>query len=139
MSLSLTQAVEEFTEELKEVKSNLDLCYEATLYDVGKTLVYYTPIRTGLASSNWNVTDSGSRSSERTPIEGTKGAASLTAISNQVKVVEMGKDVTFYNPVKYIVDLDKGTSRQAPSGMIVPTVPHIQTLWEQNLTKFKIT
>ena len=135
---SLSQAASDLIKELREVQENLSLCYQATLYEVGELLVYYTPIDTGLASSNWNVGNLGQISIEREPIEGVKGLAALRAISGQVKHVNMELDAYFRNPVDYIGDLDKGKSRQALGGMIVPTMSRVDDIWLSNAKKYKL-
>lgn len=124
--------------ELKRVRDNLALSYQNTLYDIGSTLVYYTPIKTGLASSNWNVTPRGTMTTQRQPIKGEKGAAALTAISYQVQGIQAGQQATFYNTVEYIDDLEGGSSRQAPSGMVTPTLTNIDNIWIENLKKSKL-
>ena len=142
MAKTLSVAIKEFTKELEGVRDSLTSAYQNTLYDVGNTLVYYTPIDTGYASSNWNVSSGDRVESEREPEKGIKGAASLLAIQKQVKGLEKEPFALFYNPVDYIGDLngDNGppTSRQAPTGITVPTTSKIQDIWEMNLTKFNI-
>lgn len=138
MSESLTTAIRDSIKELKRVKDNLILAYEATLYDVGGSLVWYTPLKTGLASSNWNVTNSDRSEDVREPEGFEKGAASLDAIQGQIKQLKLGLDVIYYNPVEYIDDLEGGTSRQAPEGMIAPATRRIDKIWVQNLEYFKV-
>lgn len=138
MANNFSAAIAGVVKELKGVRDNLTLSYQTTLYDIGKTLVYYTPIKTGLASSNWNVTPQGKAGNIRQPVKGEKGLSSLTAISYQVKGINAGERSTFYNPVHYIEDLEGGTSRQAPAGMVTPTMTHVQDLWIKNLKKHKL-
>lgn len=135
---SLSEAIRDSIKELKRVRENLILSYEATLYDIGGALVWYTPINTGLASSNWNVTNSDRSESEREPSGFEKGSASLGAIQSQIGQLKLGSDVIYYNPVEYIDDLEGGFSRQAPSGMITPTVARIEGLWIKNLQYYKV-
>ena len=124
--------------ELRKIKEDLSVAYKDTLRDVGDSLIFYTPILTGLASSNWNVTDSQQSAAERQPIGGEKGLSSKQAINSQVETIKLGRLATFYNPVSYIGDLDGGTSRQAPAGMTVPKMNRIDHLWITNLRKNKI-
>lgn len=135
MANSLTAAISDVVKELKGVRDNLTLSYQNTLYDIGKTLVFYTPIKTGLASSNWNVTSDGRIGDIRQPVEGVKGASSTISMSYQVQGIQAGEQATFYNPVHYIEDLEGGSSRQAPSGMVTPTITNIEDIWIQSLKK----
>lgn len=135
MASQFATAIIGFANEVKRVRDNLTLSYQNTLYDIGKTLVYYTPIKTGLASSNWNVTPEGKMSTVREPLQGDKGLSSTTAISYQVQGINAGESALFYNTVHYIDDLESGSSRQAPSGMITPTLPNIEDIWISNLRK----
>lgn len=136
MAMSLAQAAREFAKELERTKDNLVLSYQMTLFDIGKTLVYYTPIDTGLASSNWNVSNTGGISAIREPEEGPKGQAALDAMFKQSQQIEIGKVAIFNNPVDYIPDLEDGFSRQAPAGMVTPTVPLIGDIWLSNFNKY---
>jgi len=135
---SLEEAIRDSIKELEGIKSNLILAYEATLYDVGGELVYHTPIDTGVASSNWNVTNSDRSEPVKEPYGFEKGKASLDAIQDQIKKLKLGSDVIYYNPVDYIDDLEGGSSRQAAMGMIKPTELRINGLWVQNLEYFKV-
>jgi hypothetical protein len=112
------------------------------LYDIGSTLVYYTPIDTGLASSNWNVSSGNWEEQERESLGWIKGAHFLSDISKQVKGLEYEPLALFYNPVEYIGDLngDYGspTSRQAPAGMTIPTLAQIDSIWNRNLKEFGV-
>ena len=138
MAMSLGQAAKAAIAELKRTKANLVLAYQATLYDIGKTLVFYTPIDTGLASSNWNVSNKGRISTIREPVEGDKGTAALEAMAIQVKDLQPGTAATFNNPVDYTPDLEDGFSRQAPAGMITPTKPLIDAMWLNNLRQYNL-
>ncbi len=123
---------------LKRTRESLVLSYKETVYDIGESLVFFTPLKTGLASSNWGVSNSGSKSLEREVKEGVKGKASLEAISRSIPSLDFSKATIFNNPVDYIDDLEKGTSPQARAGMVTPTKTRINDLWLKNLRKNKI-
>ena len=135
---SFSQGIKQYIEELKEVKVNLISSYQDTLYDIGDKLVYYTPLKTGLASSNWSVGVLGYIENEREVIAGLKGAASLNSMKEQVKQLDGTVTVEYSNPVEYIDDLERGSSQQAPAGMITPTRVLIDDLWIKNLKKYKL-
>lgn len=135
---SLAKALKKKAEEIKRVSEKLTLSYKDTLVDVGESLAFFTPIKTGLASSNWNVTNSSRVSTIRQPSSGRKGAASISAIKDQVQTIDVGDTAIFHNPVEYIGDLEDGYSKQAPAGMITPTRPRVQKLWIANLRKYDL-
>lgn len=137
MPISLAQMVARATKDLQEVKKNIEVSYKATLYQIGNTLVFYTPIDTGLASSNWNVVKEGqSAPAEREPVEGSKGLAALDEIALQVVSLKGGTPVVFVNPVEYIIDLDQGSSGQNRAGMTIPTASRVPDIWVGNFNNF---
>lgn len=140
MANSLTEAIKATVRELEMIKQDLIISYQVTLYDIGKLLVFHTPIDTGLASSNWNVSSGERTEPERQPTESdVKGESSLMAMSYQVKDLYKYPEALFYNPVEYIDILDAGYkgqgvgSRQAPAGMTSPTLTQIDKIWMKNL------
>ena len=136
---SLAEAAKAAAASLTKMKKDLELSYQDTIVDIGGSLIFFTPIKTGLASSNWMVSNSGALGAERTVVEGEKGLASLRGIQSEVVNLELGKVAIFGNPVDYIDDLEGGSSQmQAPAGMVTPTVPRINRLWLTNLEKYKL-
>jgi len=139
--IGLAEAARNMVDALAGVKEDLTSAYQSTLYDIGVSLVFYTPIKTGLASSNWNVADSrtaGQISAIQQPSEGPKGAVSLENLEFQVKDIQLGASATFTNPVDYIDRLEEGYSQQAPAGMVTPTKLRIDDIWLENLDSFKL-
>lgn len=135
--MDLSQALKQMSANVKEVKRDLTSAYQHTLMGIGDSLIFYTPLKTGLASSNWNV-GTGPISTERQPVEGTKGRASSDAIRVQSKAFNTSMDAVFSNPVDYIDDLERGTSRQAPAGMVTPTIIRVEDIWLNCLRSFKL-
>ena len=135
--ISLAQAAKDAAIATRRTRSFLVLSYHATLYDIGESLVFFTPYKTGLASSNWNV-GTAPISTERKVTEGIKGQASLNAMLSQVQHISMGTSAIFSNPIDYIDKLESGTSRQAPAGMVTPTRVRIDDIWIKNLKEFNI-
>jgi len=91
-------------------------------------VVLRTPVLTGRARVNWRVTfgtpstnkieppDTNDRETNRQ----IASAKALINASNKIKTWKVGKGNIFIaNPIFYIVDLDRGSSRQAPSGMTI--------------------
>lgn len=136
MANSLSAAIKATVRELEMIKQDLIISHQVTMYEIGEQLVYQTPLKTGLASNNWNVTADDTTEPEREAgFEGGKGLSSLNAISYQVKDLYKKPESLFYNPVDYIWDLEAGSSRQAPNGIVTPTVPQVENIWIDNLQK----
>lgn len=133
----IAQAAKDAAKATREIRNSLISSYRETLIDIGESLVFFTPLKTGLASSNWNV---GLRrtSNEREPLSGEKGVAAVNAMKLQVLSLEPKNVSIFNNPIEYIDDLEGGTSPQARSGMVEPTMYRIGDIWQSNLLKNKI-
>lgn len=85
-----------------------------------------TPVKTGNARINWRVSFGGFRGglteAPNTPnIDSNRQLASTRALINAANRIQGWKigsgSIIIGNPVDYIGDLDRGTSRQAPAGM----------------------
>lgn len=134
MTNSLTAAIKATVNELEMIKQDLIISYQVTLYEIGKLLVFHTPIDTGRASSNWNVSSGQEIEEERDPNNsGVKGELSIEAMSYQVKDLHEHPEALFYNPVEYIIYLDRGSSRQSPAGITQITANQIEKIWIKNL------
>lgn len=140
MANSLTAAIKATVNELEMIKQDLIISYQVTLYEIGKLLVFHTPIDTGRASSNWNISSGERTEAERDPSgSDVKGELSIEAMSYQVKNLHEHPEALFYNPVDYIDILDGGYkgggvgSPQAPAGMTRPTSTQIDKIWIKNL------
>lgn len=136
MANSLSAAIKAIVSELEMIKQDLIISHQVTMYEIGERLVYQTPLKTGLASNNWNVAADDTTEPEREAgFEGGKGLSSLNAISYQVKDLYKYPESLFYNPVDYIWDLERGTSTQAPNGVVTPTITQVGNIWINNLQK----
>lgn len=134
MANSLSAAIKATVSELEMIKQDLIISYQVTLYEIGKLLVFHTPIDTGRASSNWNVSSGQETEKERDPNDsGVKGELSIEAMSYQVKDLHEHLEALFYNPVEYLIDLDRGFSKQAPAGITQITANQIEKIWVKNL------
>lgn len=137
--MNIAEAARKAASATQEVKKALTSAYQKTLLDIGDSLVFFTPLDTGLSSSNWNIGSTGHIPSQRKVLSGVKGRAAKEAMKDQVLKVSLGGVVLFNNPVDYIDDLERGVgSPQAPSGMIRPTKIRIEGMWLDNLNKLKL-
>ena len=100
---------------------------EAAIAAVGEA-IQHTPVKTGKARINWNLSAGKPNTKVRAGInsgkvDSNRQMASVHALinaSNAVKNWKVGKgNIYIANSVSYIVDLNKGTSAQARSGMTI--------------------
>ncbi len=123
----------------QKLRDDLQDAYEDTLLDIGESLVFFTPLLTGLSSSNWNLGSGSFTPTERGVEGGNKGAASINAMKAQIKNIHPNtKTVVYSNPVDYIEDLERGSSPKARGGMITPTRMRVENLWVSNLAKHNL-
>lgn len=131
----LADAVTKSVSALKGIQRGLDAAYQDTLVDVGLSLIFFTPIDTGAARSNWNV---GLTTSYGKPTEPLGGNGPIHAIQGQVTTIKAGSNSVFYNNVDYIDELEAGKSPQAQAGMVTPTKVRVNGFWIKNLKKYRI-
>lgn len=86
------------------------------LLDLTTDIVKGTPVDTGHARANWQIGISVAPSGE---IQGTdkSGAAAIAAAVPQVQLFGPGKVAYLANNAPYIMQLEYGSSKQAPAGM----------------------
>ena len=88
--------------------------------DITASLIETTPVDTGWARANW-VPYIGQPVNRPTPPRGNEGAARASQVGGQAEVLSYDLRqgaVTISNGVPYIVDLNRGSSTQAPAGFV---------------------
>lgn len=94
--------------------------------EILKDLLNNTPVDTSRAISNWRVSLTGPIRNEIEPyVEGQNGSTKNIAIANAIGEAagilaarRVGQPIYLGNAVPYIVQLNQGSSRQAPAGFI---------------------
>ena len=114
-----------FTNRLKEgvVRINKNISREALRFLVG-----ITPVKTGRARGNWVVSIN---YRNRNYVENRfdkQGGRTVSAGLAKISRSRSGDAIFITNNVPYIGLLDRGTSRQAPSGMSGPLIRHLELL-----------
>lgn len=109
-----------------QIQANAEQIVKEAAFAGLSQLVQRTPVKTGNARINWRV-GFGSVSTNLIdrPGTGSRGTNASVATAkamidgaNKIKAWRLKNGrILIANPVSYIFDLDKGTSRQAPSGM----------------------
>ena len=97
----------------ESIKADSALEYKATAFEMFSQVIQKTPVKTGRARANWNI-------STDNPDNSTTESTQATP-----QVPEIGDDfptVFISNGLDYVVDLEDGKSAQAPAGIINPAL-----------------
>lgn len=101
----------------EKVGDNVEDVVRRAAIAADRTIVFATPVDTGRARGNWRV-GIGSPSFAVSEATDQSGAGTVSAGASVISTWKIGKGPIFIsNSVPYIVDLDRGTSAQAPNGM----------------------
>lgn len=79
-------------------------------------IVAQTPVDTGVARSNWNLSVGSEDSSFSTDRKSPEPALEKAAVD--VQTLDLGDEVYITNATSYIRKLEEGSSKQAPSGWV---------------------
>lgn len=109
----------------KTVKDDAEKLIRTVALTLEEELVLRTPIDTSRARTNWQLTVGSKPSSEVPFTEGSRGStaseaytAAMNAAVKAAAEIKLGKPTYVSNCVHYIVDLNDGTSRQAPRNFV---------------------
>lgn len=112
------------------ISTNADVLVRKVALAVDSTVVLATPVDTGQARSNWQVSLDQPEQATIPAYDPGKGGS--TAQSNTDKAIEQGKqvigsykggvDICIANNLDYIDDLNNGKSTQAPAGFVEEAV-----------------
>tara|TARA_B110000285_G_scaffold5747_1_gene6089 strand:+ start:1107 stop:1475 length:369 start_codon:yes stop_codon:yes gene_type:complete len=109
---SLAEAIRE------DVKAESAIVYKAYAFDVFREVIIKTPVDTGRARGNWNITTS-------SPDFRT---TSSTTLQNQDNLdLNSFPTVWIANGLEYISELEDGKSTQAPVGITMPALAAVRS------------
>ena len=94
-----------------EVKTALE--YKATAFEMFSQIIQKTPVETGRARGNWNITTD-------SPDYSTSESGKSPNV--EVEVDNDFPDIYIANGLDYVVELEDGKSGQAPTGIIIPAI-----------------
>tara|TARA_Y100000310_G_scaffold255696_1_gene263232 strand:- start:10476 stop:10889 length:414 start_codon:yes stop_codon:yes gene_type:complete len=119
-SLRLQRLVENvLPERINEAKKVVAL-------DALRGIVLKNPVDTSRSQSNWNVTlDTPSDDADYKRMEDNPGGVIARGAST-IDKARIGTDIWITNNIDYIVKLEHGHSRQAPNGMVRPTLEELR-------------
>lgn len=111
----------ELSREIAEMSDNVDRVWKFSVAEAFSRTVYRTPVKTGYARNGWLYGEDVTDRIGDTPLR-----------MNASMVPKAGGQVFLYNNVDYIQYLEKGTSAQAPHGMVSVTVNEWDTIVRSN-------
>ncbi len=120
--------IDEFTK--KELPKNIVALQKKVVLEALRRLVMRTPVDTGRARGNWQVTIDNPTDSQldQTDKDGNETIKKgLAAISN----LPAYRVVWISNNVDYIEFLEDGSSEQAPNGMLAITIEELRTMFRK--------
>lgn len=112
----------------RNVVTNAEKIIKRAALAAASEAIMRTPVKTGKARVNWRVgfnrvptsVAEGPNSASLSANANIAAAEALINAANKIKAWRAGKgNIVIGNPVSYIFDLDRGTSRQALSGMTI--------------------
>jgi hypothetical protein len=104
-----------------KTERNLTQVGRKVALEMFKRVIYKTPVDTGRARANWQVTI-GSQASGTVEIDDKSGGATMSKATAASAGFNAGDTIYLTNNLPYIRKLEEGSSQQAPTGMVALTV-----------------
>ena len=106
----------------KKTQLNLDIVARKVGFEIWNGVTKKTPVDTGRARASWNLTEEvvNLNTASENVVHGANAKGSVGRITGK------GDVIYITNNVDYINELDKGTSQQAPNGMVSLTINEVQ-------------
>jgi Tfp pilus assembly protein FimT len=110
-----------------KTSGNLDKIFRATCLAILRDVVMLTPVDTGRAKGNWQVTIN-------VPAQGVldfedpTGVGAIAKATTFLATLEAGTTFVLTNNLEYILYLEDGTAKIAPFGMVKRTVAKYESI-----------
>lgn len=115
---------------VEQVQVQTDDILQTITLMIGKELVYISPVDTGRFRGNWQITV-GSQANHSLVRYDQQGTATVGDMARSVRTFTAGQVAYIQNMVTYGADLETGTSKQAPDGIISVTAPKFNLIVQQ--------
>lgn len=104
----------------KQIEADVALVRKKVVVDIFGRIVSRTPVRSGRARMSWNVTDDLPDLQPAPEVASDPDAAKAFALAKlaQLKFTQPYTVTYVANGLPYIVELEHGSSKQAPQGMV---------------------
>ena len=114
----------------EETEVQMEDILQTSTYMVGNEVVQLSPVDTGLFKGNWQMTIGVQANSSRIRYD-ESGTATINDMARVVRTFTPGQIAYIQNTVEYGYDLEYGSSRQAPHGMVMITAAKWQMIVDQ--------
>lgn len=119
---------------VQKAKGNVDQAVRDITVEVAQRLVERTPVESGTARGNWTASIGGFTAAA-TGNPDKDGADTVAHITEAVAGAKAGDVVFITNTLPYIRELEHGSSKQAPAGMVSVTVAEFTAIADQAARK----
>lgn len=118
---------------MKTVKADSNTAVKANIFELFRRIILKTPVKTGIAQSNWQIAITRPNSNV-IPYSGAAGGAKNAAFTQGAKElpkIKFGQTIYILNNLPYIGELENGSSKiQAPAGMVQVSLNELRTLFK---------
>lgn len=115
---------------ITSTEERIDDILQTVTYLIGKELVTLSPVDTGRFKGNWQITIDGPTDHSLVRYD-KDGGETLRDMARNVKQLTAGQVAYIQNTILYGPDLERGTSKQAPDGIIAVTAPKFNLILQQ--------
>lgn len=121
---------------VEKAKGRSDVVVRKVAFDMGAQIVYKSPVKSGRFRGNWfmGVDVRPTVSTQDTDKDGSKTIARMQTLSPQIFA---GAVVYVTNNLPYSLPLERGTSTQAPQGVVRVTVENYPGVVQQAVAEAK--
>lgn len=112
---------------IEETEQKIDDVLQTVVLQLGKTLVTLSPVDTGRFKGNWQLSIDSTTSASLLR-EDPDGYATLADMASKVNSFTAGQIAYLQNHVLYGHDLEYGSSKQAPDGVVRITAMRFQRI-----------
>jgi hypothetical protein len=110
----------------------LHTALQQTSLDAISRMIDRTPVDTGAAKAHWFARGTPTESFDKDKTD-KSGNSTKARAKRDLKQVRIGDRVYLVNSAPYFIFLERGTSDQAPSGVVAITLAELQLTYRRNL------
>jgi hypothetical protein len=108
----------DITRIIKKAKGRLDIVPRKITLELFSRVILRSPVDTGRFRNNW-VMATGSYSTETTEATDKSGGKAIGIVASKINSMKFdGQKIYLTNSLPYAIELERGSSKQAPQGMV---------------------
>lgn len=121
---------------LKKAKNDthlrLDKALQATAVEAIELMIYRTPVDTGAAKYHWFVRPLAYEKFDPDDVDAS-GQKPTKRAKRDIKLFKIGMELWLVNSAPYMTYLERGSSSQAPNGIVDITMATIDNMWQRQM------